>query len=128
MKNGELIKLNEVLTKMVIPQNMEIDELYNYLSTKSDIESAVEPIDAKIGKFRDETIPEGVDEQALRNNDPKAIKWFEQFIEMRNKLMTEDYKGEAFKPCLTKDSFAKMAIGLQTFEAMIVMKYLIIKD
>lgn len=128
MKNGELFKINEVLAKVVIPQNMEVDELYNYLSTKADIEKAVEPIEAKIGKFRDETMPEGVDEVALRNNDPKAVKWFETFVEMRNKLMMEEYKGEELKPCLSKDSFAKMAAGLQTFEAMLIMKYLLIKD
>ena len=92
MKNGEIIKLNEVLAKVVIPQNMEVDEV------------------------------------ALRNNDPKAVKWFETFVEMRNKLMMEEYKGEELKPCLSKDSFAKMAAGLQTFEAMLIMKYLLIKD
>lgn len=125
MKNGELFRLNEALAKIVIPQTMKVDELFDYLSAKTDIEKAVEPIMDKISKFRDETIPEGVDETSLLNKDPKSIAWAAKFNNMQNKLMEQDYDGEPLKPCLSKDNFAKMAGGLQTFEAVLVMKYLV---
>lgn len=124
MKNGELIALNNVFSKVKLPA-MSGDNLFEILSAKADISLMAEEIEAKAEKFRVDTKPEGVDEYEAKMSDPKVAEWWNKYLSMRTRLFDEELAKSIPERSISRDIFANMIEGLTAGEAELIMKHLV---
>ena len=55
------------------------------------------------------------------------IEWKKQFIPMQNKLYNEEYEGKFPEPCIPRDAFPDMVVGMSAGNAELLLKYLVVK-
>lgn len=127
MKNGEIIIINSTLGMETHLPKMKGEDLYKILTAKSEISSIVEEIQKKVEELKNGTKPESVDPMNFREDDPDVIEWKKQFIPMQNKLYNEEYEGKFPDPCIPRDAFPEMIVGMSAGNAELLLKYLVIK-
>ena len=127
MKNGEIIIINRVLGMETHNPKMKGEDLYKILTAKAEISSIAEGIQKKAEELKNGTKPESVDPMKFREDDPDVIKWKNQFIPMQNKLYNEEYEGKFPDPCIPRDAFPDMIVGMSAGNAELVLKYLVVK-
>lgn len=59
--------------------------------------------------------------------NPEWIEWKKQFIPMQNKLYNEEYEGKFPDPCIPRDAFPDMVVGMSAGNAELLLKYLVVK-
>lgn len=127
MKNGEIIIINSTLGMETHLPKMKGEDLYKILTAKSEISSIVEEIQKKAEELKNGTKPESVDPMNFQEDDPDVIEWKKQFIPMQNKLYNEEYEGKFPDPCIPRDAFPDMIVGMSAGNAELLLKYLVIK-
>ena len=127
MKNGEIIIINSIFGGEIRLPKMKGEELYKVLTAKSEISSIVEGIQKKAEELKNGTKPESVDPMNFQEDDPDVIEWKKQFIPMQNKLYNEEYEGKFPNPCIPRDVFPDMIIGMTPGNAELLLKYLVVK-
>lgn len=127
MKNGEIIIINSTLGMEAHLPKMKGEDLYKVLTAKSEISSIVEEIQKKAEELKNGTKPESVDPMNFQEDDPDVIEWKKQFIPMQNKLYNEEYEGKFPEPCIPRDAFPDMVVGMSAGNAELLLKYLVIK-
>lgn len=127
MKNGEIIIINSVLGMETHLPKMKGEDLYKVLTAKAEISSIVEEIQRKAEELKNGTKPESVDPMNFQEDDPDVIEWKKQFIPMQNKLYNEEYEGKFPDPCIPRDVFPDMIVGMSAGNAELLLKYLVIK-
>lgn len=127
MKNGEIIIINSTLGMETHLPKMKGEDLYKVLTAKSEISSIVEEIQKKAEELKNGTKPETVDPMKFQEDDPDVIEWKKQFIPMQNKLYNEEYEGKFPEPCIPRDAFPDMVVGMSAGNAELLLKYLVIK-
>lgn len=127
MKNGEIIIINSVLGMETHIPKMKGEDLYKILTAKAEISSIVEEIQKKAEELKNGTKPESVDPMNFQEDDPDVIEWKKQFIPMQNKLYNEEYEGKFPDPCIPRDAFPDMIVGMSAGNAELLLKYLVIK-
>ena len=127
MKNGEIIIINSTLGMETHLPKMKGEDLYKILTAKSEISSIVEEIQKKVEELKNGTKPESVDPMNFREDDPDVIEWKKQFIPMQNKLYNEEYEGKFPDPCIPRDAFPEMIVGMSAGNAELLLKYLVVK-
>lgn len=127
MKNGEIIIINSALGMETHLPKMKGEDLYKVLTAKAEISSIVEGIQKKAEELKSGTKPESVDPMNFQEDDPDVIEWKKQFIPMQNKLYNEEYEGKFPDPCIPRDAFPDMIIGITPGNAELLLKYLVIK-
>lgn len=127
MKNGEIIIINSVLGMETHIPKMKGEDLYKILTAKAEISSIVEEIQKKAEELKNGTKPESVDPMNFQEDDPDVIEWKMRFIPMQNKLYNEEYEGKFPDPCIPRDAFPDMIVGMSAGNAELLLKYLVIK-
>ena len=127
MKNGEIIIINSTLGMETHLPKMKGEDLYKILTAKSEISSIVEEIQKKAEELKNGTKPESVDPMNFQEDDPDVIEWKKQFIPMQNKLYNEEYEGKFPDPCIPRDAFPDMIVGMSAGNAELLLKYLVVK-
>ena len=127
MKNGEIIIINSTLGMETHLPKMKGEDLYKVLTAKAEISSIVEEIQKKAEELKNGTKPESVDPMNFREDDPDVIEWKKQFIPMQNKLYNEEYEGKFPDPCIPRDAFPDMIVGMSAGNAELLLKYLVVK-
>lgn len=127
MKNGEIIIINSTLGMETHLPKMKGEDLYKVLTAKSEISSIVEEIQKKAEELKNGTKPESVDPMKFQEDDPDVIEWKKQFIPMQNKLYNEEYEGKFPEPCIPRDAFPDMIVGMSAGNAELLLKYLVVK-
>ena len=127
MKNGEIIIINSALGMETHLPKMKGEDLYKVLTAKAEISSIVEGIQKKAEELKSGTKPESVDPMNFQEDDPDVIEWKKRFIPMQNKLYNEEYEGKFPDPCIPRDAFPDMIIGITPGNAELLLKYLVIK-
>ena len=127
MKNGEIIIINSVLGMETHIPKMKGEDLYKILTAKAEISSIVEEIQKKAEELKNGTKPESVDPMKFQEDDPDVIEWKMRFIPMQNKLYNEDYEGKFPDPCIPRDAFPDMIVGMSAGNAELLLKYLVVK-
>lgn len=127
MKNGEIIIINSTLGMETHLPKMKGEDLYKVLTAKAEISSIVEDIQKKAEELKNGTKPESVDPTNFQEDDPDVIEWKKQFIPMQNKLYNEEYEGKFPDPCIPRDAFPDMIVGMSAGNAELLLKYLVVK-
>lgn len=127
MKNGEIIIINSVLGMETHIPKMKGEDLYKILTAKAEISSIAEGIQKKAEELKNGTKPESVDPMKFLEDDPDVIEWKMRFIPMQNKLYNEEYEGKFPDPCIPRDVFPDMIIGMTPGNAELLLKYLVVK-
>lgn len=127
MKNGEIIIINSTLGMETHLPKMKGEDLYKVLTAKAEISSIVEEIQKKAEELKNGTKPESVDPMNFQEDDPDVIEWKKQFIPMQNKLYNEEFEGKFPDPCIPRDAFPDMIVGMSAGNAELLLKYLVIK-
>ena len=127
MKNGEIIIINSVLGMETHIPKMKGEDLYKILTAKAEISSIVEEIQKKAEELKNGTKPESVDPMNFQEDDPDVVEWKKQFIPMQNKLYNEEYEGKFPDPCIPRDVFPDMIVGMSAGNAELLLKYLVVK-
>lgn len=127
MKNGEIIIINSVLGMETHIPKMKGEDLYKILTAKAEISSIAEGIQKKAEELKNGTKPESVDPMKFQEDDPDVIEWKKQFIPMQNKLYNEEYEGRFPDPCIPRDAFPDMIVGMSAGNAELLLKYLVVK-
>lgn len=127
MKNGEIVIINSIFGSEIHLPKMKGEDLYKILTAKSEISSIVEEIQKKAEELKNGTKPESVDPMNFQEDDPDVIEWRRQFVPMQNKLYNEEYEGKFPDPCIPRDVFPDMIIGMTPGNAELLLKYLVIK-
>ena len=112
MKNGEVVIINSIFGGEIRLPKMKGEDLYKVLTAKAE---------------KNGTKPETVDPMKFQEDDPDVIEWKKQFIPMQNKLYNEEYEGKFPDPCIPRDAFPDMIIGITPGNAELLLKYLVIK-
>ena len=127
MKNGEIIIINSTLGMETHLPKMKGEDRYKVLTAKAEISSIVEEIQKKAEELKNGTKPESVDPMNFQEDDPDVIEWKKQFIPMQNKLYNEEFEGKFPDPCIPRDAFPDMIVGMSAGNAELLLKYLVIK-
>lgn len=125
MKKGDIVALNAIFSQKVKLPAMSGAQLYEVLSAKADLSAEAEAIEAKAEKFRLDTKPAEVDEYNAKMSDPSVRDWWNSYVSMRSRLFEEPFDGKLPAPCIPRDLFPEMIVGLTTGEAELVFKYLV---
>ena len=119
MKKGEIVIINSIFGGEIRLPKMKGEE--------AEISSIVEEIQKKAEELKNGTKPESVDPMKFLEDDPDVIEWKQKFIPMQNKLYNEEYEGKFPDPCIPRDVFPDMIIGMTPGNAELLLKYLVIK-
>lgn len=119
MLNSDLLGLNNILGEVKIPEDINTDDLFNFLSAKGELEEIVGELGKKIELFKKETKPNGDAEVPEGSEDFK--NWNRKFNELYIKLLQEE--NDVFKPKeISKDLFTRIAKGMKVNEVMLLKK------
>lgn len=127
MKKGEIVIINSIFGSEIRLPKMKGEDLYKILTAKSEISSIVEGIQKKAEELKNGTKPESVDPMNFQEGDPDVIEWKKQFIPLQNKLYNEEYEGKFPGPCIPRDAFPDMIVGMSAGNAELLLKYFVIK-
>lgn len=127
MKKGEIVIINSIFWRQISLPKMKGEDLYKILTAKAEISSIVEGIQKKAEELKNGTKPESVDPMNFQEDDPDVIEWKMRFIPMQNKLYNEEYEGKFPDPCIPRDAFPDMIVGMSAGNAELLLKYLVIK-
>ena len=127
MKKGEIVIINSIFGSEIRLPKMKGEDLYKVLTAKSEISSIVEEIQKKAEELKNGTKPESVDPMKFQEDDPDVIEWKQKFIPMQNKLYNEEYEGKFPDPCIPRDAFPDMIVGMSAGNAELLLKYLVVK-
>ena len=128
MKKGEIVIINSIFGGEIRLPKMKGEDLYKVLTAKAEISSIVEDIQKKAEELKNGTKPESVDPMNFQEDDPDVIEWKKQFIPMQNKLYNEEYEGKFPDPCIPRDAFPDMIVGMSAGNAELLLKYLVVKE
>ena len=127
MKNGEIVIINSIFGGEIRLPKMKGEDLYKVLTAKADISTIVEGIQKKAEELKNGVKPESVDEYSMQESDPAVQEWMRRYIPMQNKLYNEEYEGKFPDPCIPRDAFPDMIVGMSAGNAELVLKYLVVK-
>lgn len=119
MLNGELIAINNIISGIQMPSDVTTDDLFDFLSAKSDMESSVEDLNRKIETFRKESKPAGDEE--MKEGSKEWQEWNDKFQSLYVKLANEE--NTTFQPRpISKALFTSIAKGKTVAEIMLMKK------
>lgn len=127
MKKGEIVIINSIFGGEIRLPKMKGEDLYKVLTAKADISAIVEGIQKKAEELKNGVKPESVDEYSMQESDPAVQEWMRRYIPMQNKLYNEEYEGEFPDPCIPRDAFPDMIVGMSAGNAELLLKYLVVK-
>lgn len=126
MKKGEIVIINSIFGSEIRLPKMKGEDLYKVLTAKADISAIVEGIQKKAEELKNGVKPESVDEYSMQESDPAVQEWMRRYIPMQNRLYNEEYEGKFPDPCIPRDVFPDMIIGMTPGNAELLLKYLVI--
>lgn len=119
MLNGELIAINNIISGIQMPSNVTTDDLFDFLSAKSDMESSVEDLNRKIETFRKESKPAGDEE--VKEGSKEWQEWDDKFQSLYVKLANEE--NTTFQPRpISRELFTSLVKGKTVVEVMLMKK------
>ena len=127
MKKGEIVIINSIFGGEIRLPKMKGEDLYKVLTAKADISAIVEGIQKKAEELKNGVKPESVDEYSMQESDPAVQEWMRRYIPMQNRLYNEEYEGKFPDPCIPRDAFPDMIVGMSAGTAELVLKYLVVK-
>ncbi len=127
MKKGEIVIINSIFGGETHLPKMKGEDLYKVLTAKADISAIVEGIQKKAEELKNGVKPESVDEYSMQESDPAVQEWMRRYIPMQNKLYNEEYEGKFPDPCIPRDAFPDMIVGMSAGNAELLLKYLVVK-
>lgn len=119
LKNIELLNFNYLVGSIQMPADITTDDLFDFLSIKTEAENSVESLNKKIETFRNETKPKT--EGEISENSEEAKEWNRKFQELFVKLGNEE--NQDFHPrTISKTLFTEIVKGKTIDEIMLLKK------